>query len=941
MQALIAIVLLVSWSCLGGAILCGINALDRTSKVLLAPVTGIALATVVIATASFAGLPIGNSVWLVVAAVPIAAFVLARRGFGAVGELASVFGVLLLANLASAGLGVLLYGSTWQGFVNGDAAVNALGAQYFIAHAFYSTPSLADAVQGTDYTSTAILLNVAGGQRFGDVMLLGLSARAFDLAPDQVYMAHAFALRCALLAASAMLVHSAGRSRGRTVFVLLVLSLCPLLTYAYTNELISQIGGMAIAFALIALCDKFLRAPNHSRPLLLPTALLAAALCETYPECVPYFGLCMGMLVGHYWLFARLPGWRSLAGFALPLLLMVLVIVNVSLPSIIYSVTNILAWGGLVEGRDAVAVNLDFAYAFIPDFFPLLVGFEGLREGLREPAVTLTIVGGAVALIAIVWFSLRRHRTYPLVATCLLATSVVFGLFFYRDNGFGSFKVMILAQPILFCAAAEMVAIAYARRAIGYLVAAAAATLAAARGDFSYIYRSVSHFSEIAHMADGDVLGEIQALRAASPNGIVLDPSNYLLRRFGLLRPGGRPLKSSESFSAYTTTQNFLEQVARNPFSRWLPQKVEATDQLLAFYQHGYVKNAFTCAAPMTPVSFEMLVDEPAGGHRETVISGPTSVPLNALGGSPRAAMVSVGSFPAGAALVFRASSAGSFYGAKSVGFVGPVSLYSTEHDFALPSIVAATGRYAMFQLLAPPEGPIRLSLSYSRSPLGGADSKLDGVTIYGSDKVSVTPTGGGAFHTTSPPFSPCVVAGKSYFIVDFGADPHYFTKVQPLLYRLMGLQYLPDIRKVSGYLRDLSVVPAKMSADVPAVRASSPSRWTFADFDAQFEYSGMYEDGWMSDTLTLRPLGFSSAARMTLEFDVSMEGATSEPTLSASIDGKVVSRQRLSAGANRISIDLPAGIKSTVVLAVDKPLRLPGFDGRSVLGYLKALSVE
>src|SRR6185437_491045 len=186
MSVLISIALFLGWACIGGALLKWARAFSAIESVLLAPSVGIAVATVLISAASFVGIAIGVSAWLVVVALIGAALVLsgARGGWRLP---ALVYAVLLLANLAIVGIGLFRYGDAWQGLVNGDGAIAALAAQYFTSHAFFAKPVLAPIFAGTDYSGLASIFYVFGGQRFGDVMLLGSSARIFGLHPDEIY----------------------------------------------------------------------------------------------------------------------------------------------------------------------------------------------------------------------------------------------------------------------------------------------------------------------------------------------------------------------------------------------------------------------------------------------------------------------------------------------------------------------------------------------------------------------------------------------------------------------------------------------------------------------------------------------------------------------------------------------------------------------------------
>ena len=79
----------------------------------------------------------------------------------------------------------------------------------------------------------------------------------------------------------------------------------------------------------------------------------------------------------------------------------------------------------------------------------------------------------------------------------------------------------------------------------------------------------------------------------------------------------------------------------------------------------------------------------------------------------------------------------------------------------------------------------------------------------------------------------------------------------------------------------------------------------------------------------------------MNIDMDIPGELGQKKTYLSIEIDGKLVRRQSLTAGRIKVMIDLSASIDHTVTLSSDNPLVLPNGDGRSVIGYLRSISME
>ena len=90
-----------------------------------------------------------------------------------------------------------------------------------------------------------------------------------------------------------------------------------------------------------------------------------------------------------------------------------------------------------------------------------------------------------------------------------------------------------------------------------------------------------------------------------------------------------------------------------------------------------------------------------------------------------------------------------------------------------------------------------------------------------------------------------------------------------------------------------------------------------------------------------LRPRLGIQGQKLVFGITVPMELAQHKPSLNVEVDGKLVSSQTLSAGSMELQIDLSAGSGQTIVLSSDRPLVLPGRDGRSVIGLVRTITAK
>lgn len=932
MSALIVVSLLSIWFYSGWLILGFARIEDATMRGLLAPAVGMAVVTLVTTTSSLAGLPIKQSMWIIILMLGGSLFFVRRVTWSGLRGVAGLNLLILVLNLCTVGIGLIIFGTSWHGLINGDAATNSLAAQYFITHPFFAVPSIQSIISGIDYSPLSSVLYVSGGHRFGDVMLLGFSASLFNLNPDEVYMAHALAICCSLIAAAALLIYQRGAPAWKLIVAIVLLTLSPLGAYTYLNQLISQSGGLSLLLTAAVLLRILLDRPDSFARMIWPLAIVIAALCQSYPESISLLALGM-LLFGIYRARCHeLPPMQDIIKWGAMLTLVVLVFLNVSLPNVLTHMLG--ALGSAAKAQGLTAPTAEFGYAFTPNFLPILFGFETLREGIAEPWALALQVSALALAVMLTLFAVRRFDHYPLLISFCFAALIAFLFLSWQRSAFGTFKLMLFAQPLIFVLlAALLIELVVARNLLG-VIAGFGLLLLAGRGGAAYVNQAMTPYGAIPQLAQSKLFEKIQRMVSSASNGVIIESPGFLFGRFAMLRTKERPVIFEYNFSAAFASAGLKQQVRSGPFSPWLPNQDAFAENLKRHYEDNYKSAVFQCGPPAIHAQFESLARESVPRGTPSLVPGGQLIPLN-RNRYGDIDVVLLDSTDAKDFLVFRPSSLGDYYGLGDL-----VSVFNLERDVLTHGSIAAAGRYMLLEILSPSEEDVRLAVRFSRTYMGAQDTRLPEITLYGAQSAGLGTAGAGALSMTSPPLRPCIIGGRSYVLVDFGSEPSHFKKSAPWAYRLFDIPYLPDTRRLSGFLRDISVVSANPK-DSHNKLAQLNGQWNFDAFESAFEYSGMFEDGWMSDHVILRPKSVLQRHKINIAMDIPIELAQQQAILFIKVDGKQVRQQSLSAGRVNIQIDLSASANQTISLTVDKPLLLPGGDGRSVIGLLRSITAE
>ena len=941
---------LALWSTIGNSVLSWVGLQDRLERSLIAPITGLAIGIFTSTTLNLFGLPIVQfaaplAVGLLIVAVWYST-VKARMGWRdhAIALAAPLLIVALTVMLI--GSGFWLFGTSWQGLVNGDAASNSLAASYFMKHAFFAVPDATEVLLGHDYSSLASVLYVGGGHRFGDVTLLGLSATLAGLQPDQAYMAHGLMLYVALIAASAALVYRGSRPVLNVICAILVLCVSSVGSYVFLNQLISQIGGLALLILALILWVRMLNTLSNItrldwRGLALFSVVLAAEL-RAYPEALSILGIaivCSVAAKGREYLISY---YRALTTLALSAGLLVTFLSNISLP---HSVDHF--WSALTAGAGLRKVALAvepvqgaFDYAFTPDAFALGLGFVWWREVVEDPWASVAVVASAIMLVtALVAVWATRKTFYALF--CIVTSGVVaFALLWFKGQGFGTFKIMLLMQPFVCLAVTIVVATLFKSRLLVLLGLVLSFSALNYRVSQAYASGSTSDIHPIPGLARNSLLDKLQlAERGANP--VALDLQSFLLQQFA----GLREQSAATSFAGSFPSPNFAFSDRLGGYHALLvPAWFRGFDKFILAIEDYQKKRAmevpFGCGpAPIRDATFKVTTDRVSESSKR-IYAGGVLQTFNRTSYADAPLIVHDAGREGDPFLVAqRESSLGGWEVGTGIAR-GLYSVYFGESDpMGQVSTMSAVGRYMLLELIGTGDGPQQLRLRFTRSFFGAEGAQLPKLSLHGANSITVAGYGAGSLDVTTDPISPCVINQRRYVMIDFGAEPQAFRKLVPLVYRALGLRYSPDARRVVGFLRDISV--AQGSDD----KLSFVPPWAPKSGGQALGYVGLFEDGWLSDEarIVVRPDAGATRVRFVVELDPALlsPGVPAPSVTVSDSAGQMLGKTQLIAGSNMIDVAVPGSGRVDVRLKSDSTMPLPGGDGRRVAGRLVATLLE
>ena len=937
----LSIMLFILWAVVGHAVLAGLYRYgDRLQTLLLAPIVGLATTTLATFWLNWLGFPVESfGVGLAIVLFLVSTTLLWRlRPKLAWSGYTPFVGILLLALLLT-GRPMLEFGFDWVSYANDDMANYCLAAQRLLNHGFFDSPDPKALATGQDYSLFYWFVHVPGRARFGSELILAWVCSLTNLTTDQAFMPTILTLHLILISTTAGLVYQAKQFYGVAVASGALFSLSALNSLGTFFQLIAQVFGLSLLAGCLALLPSLFSSrqfsPQQDEPallghkqlthLILPavlTSILLAALMITYPEVLPFL-----LLSGLSYLVIRLIQRQIWIKQAILLsgltILFACIFVNRYMFHLFYFL-EVQANAGVSQSKLGF-----FPYYLIPSGLANLWGFQSITRLASEPWLSLSILlgGGLLLGVAIGTIYLSRLAHPAVIVTSVMLT--VTGILFIRRSDFGLFKVSMFLQPFML-ATLVMFWFRLAKRIWIRAIPLVLLGTIGLSAQNSYVQlsrgitnRATPYITEVVNPSQSRINATFRELIRTLPpeQALVMDTTNIVLAKFQAL--------STQGIVTAFQSRNFFAEDSSLPFD-------------IGFSEATFDLHSKT--SPMSNLFSINLIDGSFVGRKDhltlVTASGKQDVfNRRSLRFSRTENYKAIPLEQVHNHLIFTHSQLGKHYylsGAEQV------SYYQFEPDWFFPERTqAGIGRHLLLQALNP-SPQTRLVLNMTASLNNDKQNKLPSAEAIGTQRQSFGMIGRGSARIFSPPLTPQMVQGHQFLAIDMGVEGKRFSDKRTGLMRLYGLNVPRDQRRLVGFARDISLIS---EAEYTALNPPTHLQTFPADLaQPDLEYSGTYEDGWLSEA------AFFNLKQPNLNLPLQLEGVVPEikdpffsTTLVISVDNKEIARQLLKPGEFKLSLPLSssAEVKRRIDLRFSKFQSLPGGDDRPVAAQLKFIGFK
>lgn len=798
--------------------------------VLLSPAVGIATTILPVFFINRMGVPVGvfGGVLLPALALMSVCILFIRRPVFPIRRLFPFIGILVGA-LVLAARPMVNYGFDWLSFGNDDMANYCLGAQRFLNHGFFDRPNAADLLSGKDYSLAYWFMHAVGGVRSGSELMLATVWAFSGFNAHQIFMPIIMALHLALISGTGAMAIGADKARGVPLIAMGLLALSPLTSLGALYQLIGQVGGLALLVAAVTLMYRPAHTKKVSRIInsCVPATLIFAGIFIWYPEVLPFFGL--GWIV--YTLLAIIFKRQSASKMLTPAIIVgALVLIGLNQ----YVVEALRFMLGQVSGgmHSADAGAVLFPYFLVPSGIAAFWGIIPIAAYVPEPLASLSIALGLALFYWLGRYVLPRQVKYVSSSISMLLVMLAMGiLLFFRNNDFGAFKLAMFAQPFL----VGVLAIELGRMQRSYVphyskIALPLFLAPQVISQYGYVGKSVGeefgNLNEIPYASVkkinkqfDDLLTEILS-QAVPPSVVVLDTSNVVLAKFQTLYTNNKirslfPARSHFdtifSFGRKNEAGGLVKQV-----SQYAPASVRGNDFGVLKENINNSKNAIYVHASVKSEIFNSYHLDSSGGRYFSYSVHPVN------------------------RLQFIHSKLGNHY---YLGDRKATAFYQLENDPMFPGQkFASLGRHLLFEGVNPSDRP-RVVMELTSTIAKQFQSELPVPSVENS---KIKFVGRGSGRIVSERITPSRINESSYFSIDMGRDGMQFPGNPRGLMQLYGREIPADQRRITVLGRDISLVSEEQ---YQAIRPPASLQNFPVDLaNKNIEYSGIYEDGWISE---------------------------------------------------------------------------------------------
>ena len=955
---LLTVGLVLFWGMVGYAVLSAIYLKPNLlQNALLAPVVGIAFTMLPIFVVNRLGLPIrefGAALFVIYIAL---AFVLLWRNRPPVPwRRVLPFALVLLLALIVIALPMFKYGFDWLGHSTDDYANYNLHAHWMFNHGFFEVP-IPVASENQYYDPFIWMLFPYSGHRPGAEMLVAWVMSVTGLTGLQAFMPVILAFHIALISAAGALVYQSRRYRFAALLTCLLLAVSAMNTLGTLFQFLAQIPGVALLSGVTVVLFRPFAVMRRATAIRFGLLVggLTAALMITYPEVTTFLGLAYII----YLVIVSIRGkmrWRltwqpTLTAFVVAGLVVV-VLLNAYVP-------DFLQWvlGQTLGSARESAEGSEYSFLLLPSGFSNLWGFQAIAAFPGDPLQSILILLGGGLFLLTVAFTLRLTWRMQPVATMTLAMFLAGLLLFRVRYGYGTFKLAMYIQPYLIgVLVVGWFTITRHRPILVRIVPLLLVGLFGIRSHFEYVEASLGlqygkgpviaftsedgAFSQLEQTLNGteglvfrsdatSVLAKMQYLFLDQrPTEFIPMQEYEASRRYSEAEWGQLAaelntyrltgLRSLAPFADYFELQTFdLHNPdlpdATNVFYTRRPPIVEQTANPLLIMttprQTGinwarldWFENEFFMTHFQSEVTnYLVVVQSWLGQHYSHAVFGS--------------------------------------YSRRELANITP-SMFQPESDFFYsPSPMFAIGRHLLFEVVNPSTA-VRVRLDFTATFRANGENQLPPATIIGSERLGFAFLGRGSARVYSPPLIPQEIDGHYYVAIDMGDDGALFPKPRQGLMNLFNTDIIIDPRRIVGHARDISVVSEEEYASLnpPTSLDSFPADLA----NPELEYSGMYEDGWLSETSFFCLNQPADDMQLVIQGSVPLvDDRNYLHNLRVLIDGEEIAQENFGIGIFELIVPSADAGRHCIELHFSDFQRLPGGDNRPTSALLDYIGFQ
>ncbi len=950
MQGLLAfltpIALFIFWSIMGFAVLSLFNPQGNALKnSLLSPIIGVSITILPLFWLSRFGLPVSVIAWpLALSLLFISLLILIwQRPVFPLKDYFPFAGIFLLA-LSLTGYPLLQFGFDWVSYVNDDMTNYCLLAARLLKHGFFQMPKIEELLGSNDGSLLMWYLHVPGANRCGAEFILAFVSGLMRLKTSSCFMPTILSLHLILISSTAAFAMGQVKNQRLTAWVAaLLLTFSALTSLGTLYQLIAQVLGLS----LLVTCIIFLLQPIKENQVIrksLLFSLIVTATLISYPEVIPF-------IVVSFMLYTLLNVIQKKNPFSMAYLKMLLYCLGFSLifaNKYLVSAFNFLYIQMLIgfSHPDQLTRVMLFPYYLIPSGLANFWGLQAFSVYPQEPWLSISILFGAIlsllTLCCIGWVLKKYRAPSAIVVVAMLLPGVKL---FLSQSDFGLYKLAMYLQPFLLVTFAifilHVIRINWMKTLLVLLIISV--------NFYALIYYASASKGLIAGSAvevpfasSSKISQEFAMLyNRIDNNKVVLinDPNLQLFKLAAIQFNGKKKIDSSPGL--VTLNLNPYE----TDFSKVLPNQFffykelkEINDQVRA----NLINEIFISPDSKIPlITFLTLKKKQVKLEDICIIS--STAGRNIL--NHRHTLHEKGNF-----VLSNWASTRNFleYVNCSHGFSSSVirgsnvSLHNVEKDLNYPGkIMQGIGQYLLFKTLNP-SSKSRMSLDISNTLTASNENKLPSPQVIGQTIARFGIVGRGSARVFSPPLTPQKIGAFDYLLLNMERPPFKFPHPRTGLMKLYGDQIEIDVKQIVSFSRDISLISNKEyeSLNPPAQLEKFPQDLA----NMNLEYSGIYEDGWISEEsffILKKEAGYQVLQLKLMVPEIDNKQFTTQLTML--LDGKEILVRKLPLGLFDYCIPLTDVLtgKHKVELHFNKFQKLPRGDNRPVVGSLKFIGFK